>query len=179
MIALPNQECFHDVLPLLKTLFDIALLRKGPDSIPHSPVLLMLSIGLWSLAAFVFTTLIDSANGSDIRREVLGLAIATGCYFTVIAIAGFGNRVLQTITALIGCGALIFLCFTASLVTVGRLTGAMGINLLVVLYLMWSISVEGHIIGRAVDRPLYVGILIALVIFVLQYTILRIAFPTT
>ena len=55
MIALPNYRPHRSLLPLVRTLFDITLLRKGPDSIPASGILLLLVIGLlFALDTFVF-----------------------------------------------------------------------------------------------------------------------------
>ena len=43
------------MLALFETLFDIIRLRKGPDAIPHSTVLLAIVIGLWLFAGLVVT----------------------------------------------------------------------------------------------------------------------------
>jgi hypothetical protein len=37
--------------------------------------------------------------------------------------------------------------------------------------LLWSVPVEGHIIARAMGRHWYIGILIAITVFVLQFVI--------
>jgi hypothetical protein len=37
------------------------------------------------------------------------------------------------------------------------------------LILLWSVPVEGHIIARAISRHWYIGVLIAIAVFVLQY----------
>jgi len=156
MIALPNQGCSANVLPLIRTLFDIVLLRKGPEDIPRSAILLLMSLGLWLLAA-------------DFLNETFSLLLAVIFYSAVVVIAGHGQRVLQTITAIVGCGALLALSFTAVFVFLGQFVGAIALELIVYLYLMWSVSVEGHIIARAIDRHWYIGILIALAAFALQF----------
>jgi hypothetical protein len=177
MMTLPNQGRFQNVLPLIRTLFDIALLRKGPDSIPRSGILLLMSLGLWALAAFTFATLIDNADGSDFRRELLNFVLAMICYYTVLVATGFASRITQTLTALIGCGALMALCFTAALVSIGQLAGSAVISMLAISSLIWSLSVEGHIIARAINLPFYFGVLIAFGIFVFQYVGLNLIMP--
>jgi len=167
------------VLPLIRTLFDIALLRKGPESIPRSGVLLLMSLVLWVVAAVAFTSLIENADGADVRRELLNFVLAMSCYYAVLVSSGHSERILQTLTALIGCGALMALCFTAALVSIGQLAGQAFISMLAILYLIWSMSVEGHIIARAIDRVFYIGVLIAFAIFVFQYAALNLILPKT
>ena len=57
MIALPNHKPSQALLPLLRTLFDITLLRKGPDNIPSSMILLLLAIGLWLFSSLAVLAL--------------------------------------------------------------------------------------------------------------------------
>ena len=59
MIALPNYQPLRSVLPLVRTLLDITLLRKGPDAIPVSGMLLLMAIGLWLLSSLSVLSLID------------------------------------------------------------------------------------------------------------------------
>jgi hypothetical protein len=179
MMALPSQGRFKDVLPFIRTLFDIALLRKGPEDVPRSRILLLLSLVLWAVAAFSFTSLIENAGKANIQRELVNFALAMACYYGVLVSSGFGNRVLQTLTALIGCGALMALCFTAALVTIGQIVGSAVITMLAIMYLIWSLSVEGHIIARAIDREFYIGVLIAFAIFIFQYLALNLLMPAT
>jgi len=169
MIALPNQGCCATVLPLIRTLFDIVLLRKGPEDIPRSAILLLMSLGLWLLAELTSLALIDRVDDSDFLNETFSLLLAVIYYSAVVVITGHGHRVLQTITAIVGCGALLALSFTVVFVIFGQFAGAIALELIVYLYLMWSVSVEGHIIARAIDRHWYIGILIALAAFALQF----------
>ncbi len=169
MIAVPNQGCIANVLPLIRTLFDIVLLRKGPEDIPRSIVLLLMTLGLWLLAELTSVVLIERVDDSDFLYEAFSLLLAVIYYAAIVVVAGYGQRVLQTITTVIGCGALLALSFTAVFVFFGQFVGAAGLELIVYLYLMWSVSVEGHIIARAIDRHWYIGILIALAAFALQF----------
>ena len=169
MITLPNLGCSANVMPLIRTLFDIVLLRKGPEDIPRSAILLLMSLGLWLLAELTSLALIDRVDDADFLNETFSLLLAVIFYSAVVVIAGHAQRVLQTITAIVGCGALLALSFTAVFVFFGQFVGAIALELIVYLYLMWSVSVEGHIIARAIDRHWYIGILIALAAFALQF----------
>ena len=111
MIALPNHKPSQALLPLLRTLFDITLLRKGPDNIPSSMILLLLAIGLWLFSSLAVLALIEQY---DERDFIVGLYTALAgvvAYVAVLVVAGNPSRALQTITAILGCGALISLAF--------------------------------------------------------------------
>lgn len=156
------------MLPLIRTLFDITLLRKGPEAIPRAWFLFVPIIGLWSFAVLSAVALIDQYDESSVALDTFGATIGVLCYAAVIVVSGRGKRMAQTIAAIIGCGALIFLAFVAEYALLDPLLGDRVSSLLANLILLWSVPVEGHIIARAIDRHWYIGILIAMGVFVLQ-----------
>ena len=42
-------------------------------------------------------------------------------------------------------------------------------QIIVYLLLFWSVHVKGHIIARTINREWYVGLVIAIAVFILQY----------
>jgi hypothetical protein len=171
MIALPNHHPCKSLLPLLKTLVDITLLRKGPESIPRSAILFSLVVALWLFASLAVLSLIEQYDEEDF---IIGLYTALAgivAYSTLVVVAGHTSRVLPTITAILGCGALISLAFVAEFVLFMPLLGPTATGLVAQLILLWSVPVEGHIIARALDRHWYIGIVIAIGVFILQYVI--------
>ena len=52
-------------MPLIRTLFDIVLLRRGPDAVPHSGLLFMMALGLWLFSSLAGLTLIDRFDEDD------------------------------------------------------------------------------------------------------------------
>jgi hypothetical protein len=159
------------VLPLVRTLFEIVLLRKGPDSIPRSAVLFSMILGLWLLSALVVLALIEQFDESDFLLNLFAGLVGVLCYAAVVVISGHSSRVLQTISAVLGCGALISLAFVAEFVLFTPFLGQSITGIVAQLILLWAVPVEGHIIARAIDRHWYVGILIAISVFVLQFVI--------
>jgi len=159
------------VLPLVRTLFEIVLLRKGPDSIPRSAVLFSMILGLWLLSALVVLALIEQFDESDFLLSLFAGLVGVLCYAAVVVISGHSSRVLQTISAVLGCGALISLAFVAEFVLFTHFLGQSITGIVAQLILLWAVPVEGHIIARAIDRHWYVGILIAISVFVLQFVI--------
>ena len=157
------------MLPLIRTLFDIALMRKGPEAIPRSWLLLIMSLGLWLFSSLSGLALIERFDETDFFHGLLSGMAGIVCYAAVIILSGHSVRFMQAVTALIGCGALIFLAFVAEFVLFMPFVGERLTGVIANLILLWSVPVEGHIIARAINRHWYIGVLIAIAVFVLQY----------
>lgn len=153
---------------LLQTLFDITLLRRGPEDLPHGWLVLYVCVGLWLLALFATTVMIPNFTVPDAWISAGSAGVGIGCYVAVLGITGFGARLLQTLSALIGCGALISFAMLALLVLMTPFVGQNFANIGAFLLLVWSVPVKGHIIARAINQHWYAGIAIALAIFLLQ-----------
>jgi hypothetical protein len=171
MIAATDRCCVAPLLPFLQTLFDIALLRKGPEHIPRSVVMLLMAIVLWFFAALSALALIDRFDESDFLLEIFSVLIAVACYSAVVTGSRQSSRLTQTITAILGCGALLTIVFVAAYVLLQPFIGAGLMTLVAWLILLWSVSIKGHIIASAINRHWYVGLAIAVAIFVLQSVI--------
>jgi hypothetical protein len=46
------------------------------------------------------------------------------------------------------------------------------------LVLLWSVPVEGHILARTIDRHWYVGIVVAMAVFIFQFYLMYLLDPT-
>ncbi|MBT8099689.1 MAG: hypothetical protein KJO82_08060 [Gammaproteobacteria bacterium] len=155
---------------LLTTLFDITLLRRGPEEVPHSWIVLDICIGLWLLALLATTVMMENFSIRDAGVAVGSAAVGVFCYGAILAVRGHAARALQTVSALIGTGALISFAMLIALVMIRPFTGPNIANLVAFLLLVWSVPVKGHIIARAINWHWYAGIAIALAIFMLQLT---------
>ena len=159
------------MLPLIQTLFDIALLRKGPEHIPRSKILLALATTLWLFAVLCQVVLIPNIDETDFFYEIFSALVGITCYSAVVIGFGLAPRLTQTITALLGCGALVSVVFTTLYVVLL----ATGSNLMMVFMVwsvvLWSISVKGHIIASAINRHWYFGLAIAVSVFILQHVV--------
>lgn len=178
MIALPNRGCSSNVLPLIRTLFDIVLLRKGPEAIPRSSVLFVLIIAWWLFVSLLAVALIEQYSESDFFLGVFSGLVGLLCYAGVVFLSGHASRMLQTVAAILGCGALIMLLFVAEYVLFLPILGNVPTGLIANLILLWSVPVEGHIIAKAIDRHWYIGILVAIAVFILQYVIYSVVAAT-
>jgi hypothetical protein len=165
------------MLALLETLFDIIRLRKGPDAIPYSWVLCLFILMLWVVAGFVMTLTTPEMDDRDFLVAMLTSVVGLACYASIIVMSGKTPRLLQTVTAIFGCGALLSLLSVAVDVLLSALARDATANIVVTLVLLWSVPVEGHIIARAIDRYWYVGILIAMAVFIFQLYLFAVLNP--
>lgn len=168
MIAATACCCVVPLLLFLKTLIDIALLRKGPGHVPRSGLLLSLAVLLWLTAVLLALALIDRFDEADVVREIFSVLIAVVCYSAIVIAARQSSRLTQTITAILGCGALLTMVFVASYVVLQAFAGVGFMTLVAWMILLWSLSVKGHIIASAINRHWYVGLAMAVTIFILQ-----------
>ncbi len=167
------------MLVLIQTLFDIVRLRKGPDAIPHSGFVFGLVVVLWLFSSVVMTATTEELNDRSFLIGIVVSLVGLACYAAVVILAGRGPRILQTIAAVLGCGALLNLMFVGGNLSLKPLIGDNPTNIVVTLILFWSIPVEGHIIARAIDRHWYAGIVIAMAVFVFQLIIFGLLNPPT
>lgn len=156
------------MLALFETLFEIIRLRKGPDAIPHSPVVFVITMTLWLAAGLIMTIMTPELGQHDFLIGTFTGLCGLSCYAGIIMVTGNKPRLLQTVTAILGCGAILSLLFVAGNVFLSPFLSKNITSLVATLILLWSIPVEGHIIARAISRHWYVGIVAAMAVFFLQ-----------
>ena len=159
--------CDRTLQLLLRTLFDIIRLRKGPEHLPHSALVFGFAFGLFLMAMFVSDVLIES--DASIVLSVAASALGYLMYWVVIGATGHIERALRTITALVGCGSLLLILMVAAFVLLTPFLGSNIASIIAWLIILWSIPVEGHIIARAIEQHWFVGVGIALAIYIMQH----------
>lgn len=164
---------------LLKLLFDIALLKRGPDEIPYSWLVLNVCVALWLASLLATTIMLGNFDTRDAVVAIGSAALGVGCYSLVLVMLGFSARFVQTVSALVGTGALISFAMLAVLVLMTPFVGRNIANLVAFLLLVWSVPVKGHIIARAINWHWYAGIAVALAVFMLQLTFTESLTPRT
>ena len=167
------------VQALIKTLFDILILRKGPDSIPRSWLLVCVTAALWLLPMIVAAVLIPEYTSAGVVRLVASWLVSLACFMLVIVIGGDAHRMLQAMTAIIGCGALISIAQITSIVFLAPFLGATLAYIVAELLLYWSVYVKGHIMARTLDREWYIGLVISIAVFLVQYAFFASTAPSS
>jgi len=160
------------MLALLKTLLDVMRLRKGPEAIPHSSLLLAMVVALWIVVEILGGLIVPRFRGptvSGLAITLLGLVV-----FAMMATLERKNaRTMQMLTTMIGCGALFGFVLTLVLAVALRFEQAPAVTLLALLSVwsvtLFSVVVDGHILSRTLERPRLQGVIAAFLVFAFQY----------
>ena len=145
------------------------MLRKGPEHVPDSALVLVYASGLLILATLISSSLVQSPDDDSILVSLAGSIAGYVLYWIVLAITGFAHRLVPTVASIMACGSILTIMMVAAFVLLNPFLGASLASIVVWLILIWSVPVKGHIIARAIERHWYIGISIAMTIFVLQY----------
>ena len=167
------------MLALIETLFDIIRLRKGPDAIPHSTLLLVIITAMWVIAGAVMTLMTAELDQKDFVIGTLTGIAGLLVYAAIVVLAGKRARLMQAIMAFLGCGALLSLLFVAGNVFLTPLLSKNISSLIMTLVLLWTVPVEGHIISRTIERHWYIGVGIAVAVFAFQMMLYSAMDPAT
>tara|TARA_R110002096_G_scaffold114712_5_gene248706 strand:+ start:254 stop:814 length:561 start_codon:yes stop_codon:yes gene_type:complete len=160
------------VLSLIRTLMQIVLLQKGPEALPRAPVILLFCVALWMVSNAIALFSVDGSSAGSFMLGTLIGAVGLIIYALLINAAGKAERIMQSLSAIIGCGAIISFTVLLFEALLPLLIDEQQVNSLLTLVLLWSVPVEGHIIARAIDRFWYVGLVAASTVFIVQLFLL-------
>ena len=151
---------------LAASFVEIALHRRGPESLPASPLLFRIVLAAYLLAG---AALLSSGSALDSTAALL-FAVNCGLYlgyvWLILEVVSFRSRFLQTATALIGVDTFFNLvgvpiaAWTAAVQAADSL--ATFPAFLTVALFLWSIDVAAFVLARALERPYMTGLLIVL-----------------
>jgi len=166
------------VLTLFKTLVQIILLRKGPEYIPHSTVLLVIVVALWLLVGVVDVMVVEAYTSSDLLMDMVLALVGLGFYVIIVANFGRSARLARCVTAILGCSIVFSVVLSGGRLVLPLLLTDSEIDWISQLIWFWSIPVEGHIIARTIERPWFIGFLIALAVLFAQLQLFVFLKPT-
>lgn len=150
------------------TFLDIIRLRKGPEHVPASVLVLLVALGLFTVAMVSSEALAGSAGSSNVLTSISVSFAGYILYWMVLLATGYPHRLVPTIACIMACGSILTIAMVVTFVVLAPLIGNTDAALIAWFVLIWSVPVKGHIIARAIGRHWYVGIAIALVIYLLQ-----------
>ena len=166
---------------IVHALLDIATLRRGPQDLPGSAFFAGLMALLYVLTGVISIAVYSSSVSQLMAQLALDLALLVGFFSLLLSLCRRGARLRQTLAAIMGAGALLA-CFALPLSLLlqssapgdpSALIPALGIYLIV----LWSISINGHILQRALEIPYVGGVLLAASYFILNYIAFAYLFP--
>lgn len=145
------------------------MLRKGPEQIPDSWLVFLFALVLMQFASFVAATLINMGENYSHLLAFITHLLGIGIYAVILLVTGFIHRFVPILSAVIACGAILTLLFVAAYVMLNPFLGSSFAFVIATLIIIWSVPVEGHIIARGIEQHWYIGIVVAMIVFTLQY----------
>ncbi len=161
---------------VLNLFWQLCLLRQGPEHVPTQG---------WFIAAVVLGNLICSvllAIAGNTEQQVLsivtsvvvGQATTAGLVGLALFLREHPERLLATITAILGCDLIITACFVILMPLSSSLADT-ALSITYLAFLVWSITVTGFILHRALSTNLAIGITVAMGILVLSVSTSQVA----
>lgn len=169
------------MLALIKPFLDICLFRQGPQDLPASGILLGIAVAAHAATAVLLST-VSLGTLSAVLAGLLDTVLLCALTASLLYMQRLAMRVVQTLTAMAGSGAVITLValpVIAWLHSVRAAGGDAGLAVLLLLVLLgWSLAVAGHILRHALSVPYFLGLVLAVVFYWISITVLNAAFPT-
>ena len=156
---------------------DIAFHRRGPDELPASRFLLGAVLALDIATGFVSQWTAGVVDAGSTMWLLVATVFYLAYVFVALRLLGHDRRYVQTTTALLGTDVLITavgipIDFWARVSPAAPTELSMP-TLLLLFQLLWWIDVGGFIMGRALGRPYFVGVLFMVVYFLTSLSIGR------
>jgi hypothetical protein len=164
------------LLALTRFFIDLCLLRRAPQDLPASNVLLGLTLGADLLVGLMITIATGLSVPSGLVQALADILVMLVLLRMALVLTRRSERFVQTATALLGSGAVIGLLaiLPVGLVAGGEQTGQSELAaMLFLVLLVWSILVTGHILRHAFDIKLGQGAAIAIIYNLLAYSLMR------
>lgn len=160
---------------LVKVLVEIALLRKGPQHLPTSALLLLITVVVYCALTVAFGRLIQRAEEPLVLRTLIELVLGLGWLWAMLALFGRAARFLQTATAMIGTSALLtplVLGLLAVTTQVGKDQPVI-VPLILSLFavLVWYVFITAHILRAALEVRLLAAVALTLLYMGCEYFI--------
>ncbi|MDA1106909.1 MAG: hypothetical protein O2845_00690 [Proteobacteria bacterium] len=153
-------------MPLLKIFINLCLLRAKPQDLPVAPALTAAALAAYILAGLGLS-LPDLGFGRAALWAVLDTLVIVLLTHSALLLRHFPERLQQTLTALLGSGALLGL---VAWPIIGTQNSIVQLVLLLVL-LLWNLAVVAHILRHALSMPLGLGIIVSFGYFLVELTV--------
>jgi len=164
------------MLTIIRAFLDIALLRLGPEDLPASGFLLGAALVVYTVVQIPLTWIVFQVPQSVMITLLVDVVLLVGGLWVLLRLTGFPSRFGQTLTALLGTGALLsvlslpFNIWSASVAGMAQRPAAPSAAILAIV--LWSFVINGHILGRAISRSFAIGLLISIAYFFIHMTVL-------
>lgn len=140
---------------LLKAFWGLCVFRLAPQDLPPSAALLALTATLNPVLSLCINRLTMPLPAALVDA-LLELAVVGGLSATLLVAFARAGRIRQTLTALMGSGALLGLIVLTALLILPPLPHWLQIAIVV-----WNLAVIGHILRHALDTGFIVAFFLA------------------
>ena len=149
----------------LKVFLDIVLWRRGPQDLPSSTLLVVLTLSAYEAVNLLQIALMDVSLPEMILYLVVDPVLLMGGLWLVMTLFGRRERWPQTVSAVLGCSALMALAVSVPMMLLlgPRMAGepSVTVQLLALGLVIAFILVVGRIIQLATESNLLTGAAIA------------------
>ena len=156
---------------LLKTLFEITILRKGPDALPGAWLVFYVTVLLWFSGIVLMAMVIPGLDAAALTPDIVGWAATVVIFGSIIALAGYPERLPQALSAIVGCGVIVLYAQVLAVAVLLPLADAGAANIAIQFLSLWAVFVKGHIIAQTINIKPLLGVGISLIVFILRMLI--------
>jgi len=163
------------VFALVSVLVEIALLRKGPQHLPTSALLLVITAAVYCALTIAFVRLIPEAEPPVALRTALELALGLGWLWVLLALFGRKERFLQTATAIYGTSALLTPLVLGPLAIAAQVDKGHPIIVPLIFSMfavfVWYVFITANILRAALEVRMFAAVALTLLYMGCEYLI--------
>jgi len=165
------------MLAYVQALINIALRRSGPEALPDSAFLLGLTLASYLVAQVPIALIIYGSGDVLLSMLAVSLLLLFAGLWILLRLTGYSARYRQTLTAMLGINTLVSLFQLPFSIWYSSLqdaeTGPVLPSLFLFALSIWLITINGHILSRALSRPYVIGLLVSFGYFFLELSLFR------
>lgn len=154
---------------------DLCLLRRGPQDLPASAVLLVVTLAVDLAVGIVLASVGSLSAWQGLLQGAVDVLLMLALLRGALALTGRAGRFTQAATALLGSGALIGAAAVLPLAVLSGAEEASALSPLAVLLMLaliaWSLLVTGHILRHTFQISLGQGATIAIIYQLTAYSV--------
>lgn len=164
------------MLAIVHFFIDLCLLRRAPQDLPASSVLLAMVIVVGMIGSMLLAMSAGEKALIGLMQGTLDAALTMGALHAILSVVDKRARFLQTATALIGADTLIGLIALLPLslaVMADETNGTIALaGLLFLALVVWGILASAHILRHALEIRLMQGVFLAIAYDILSFLII-------
>jgi hypothetical protein len=164
---------------ILSAWFDLCLLRRAPQDMPASGLLLTIAIICYT-ATSALANLLGWGRIQAIPVALLDVSLLLAFVFVLLYLQGKLARVMQTLSALYGAGTLVGLA-TIPLLLPGWQSGEVPVvaQFFMVALFGWNLVIVAHIMRHAMSSSFATGIAVSVLYSLVSMQVVITVFPVT